>query len=197
MSPRRIVEWEEPTKEEGATMNVVKLKAKNNNTIELNIREGTGSFMCICCSEDSDVIFHRLQAQADLDVVLGPEPFARFAAGELCVCNICLRNRIDYVNARIASNAAACAKRGDPYARVYRSLIGRLCIPSYEEYEAERDCIRAELPKLDGRKVLRNKGRLRDVVEDYMLDEGIRWRADQPGGESVVAALRAAGCLDE
>ena len=33
--------------EEGATMNVVKLKPKNNNTIELNIREGTGSFMCI------------------------------------------------------------------------------------------------------------------------------------------------------
>jgi hypothetical protein len=28
MSPRRIVGWEEPTKDEGATMNVVKLKPK-------------------------------------------------------------------------------------------------------------------------------------------------------------------------
>ena len=77
------------------------------------------------------------------------------------------------------------AKHGDPYARVYRSLIGRLCIPSCEEYEAERDRTRAELPKLDGRKVVRDKGRLRDVVEDYMLDEGIRWRADQPAGGRV------------
>jgi hypothetical protein len=107
------------------------------------------------------------------------------------------RNGIDYINARIAANAAACAKRGDPYARVYRSLIGRLCIPSYEEYRAERDRTRAELPKLDARKVLRDEGRLRNVVEDYMLDEGVRWRADQPRGESVVAALRAAGCLAE
>ena len=56
-------------------MNVVQLKPKNNNPIELHIREGTGSFMCISCSEDSDVVFHRLQAQADHDVVLGPERF--------------------------------------------------------------------------------------------------------------------------
>ena len=143
------------------------------------------------------MVFHRLQAQADHDVVLGPERFARFAAGELCVCNICLRNGIDYINARIAANAAACAERGDRYARVYRSLIGRLCIPSYDEYEAERERIRAELPKLDSRKVLRDEGQLPDVVHDYMLDEGISWWADQPGGESVVIALRAAGYLAE
>jgi hypothetical protein len=178
-------------------MNVVQLKPRNNNTIELNIREGTGSFMCISCSEDSDVVFHRLQAQADYDVVLGNERFARFDAGELCVCNICLRNGIDYINARIAANATACAKRGDRYAPVYRSLIGRLCIPSYDEYEAERERIRAELPKLDARMVLRDEGQLRDVVQDYMLDEGITWRADRPEGESVVTALRAAGCLAE
>jgi hypothetical protein len=79
------------------------------------------------------VVFHRLQAQADHDVVLGPERFARFAAGELCVCNICLRNGIDYINARIAANAAACAKRGDRYAQSSRPRRrGAPLVPSRE-----------------------------------------------------------------
>jgi hypothetical protein len=93
-------------------MNVVKPKPKTKNTIELKIREGTGSFWCISCSPDSDAILHRLQAQADYDLIVGQ---AAFAAGELCICNVCLRNGIDYINAKLAANAAAC----DPGHSVY------------------------------------------------------------------------------